>query len=189
MIHSIPGSRGKQVVTYPATIKQLKVPQKGLGICIWINKSHILSWICSSPLSGTKTAKAEGLWLINRPKCFVLEYPDHSPKVWWSSPFIVPSLYSMRDPCDVMKWCHDHLLWSSSGKTTVHAHQNCQHSSAHLLVSSPEPPTTMNASKPLHLFLNPIFTPVTLSPQVFQCALLPESYFIFIFLTKHRQAL
>ena len=30
----------------------------------------------------TKTAKVEGLWLINRPKCLVPEYPDNSPKVW-----------------------------------------------------------------------------------------------------------
>ena len=54
-------------------------------------------------MRGTKTAKVEGLWLINRPKCFVPEYPDDSPKVQWCSPFIVPSLYSMRDPCDIMK--------------------------------------------------------------------------------------
>ena len=33
----------------------------------------------------------------------------------------------------------------------------------------------INASKPLHLFLNPVFMLVTLSPQVFQCALIPES--------------
>ena len=31
---------------------------------------------------GTETAKVEGLWLINRPKCFVPEYPDDSPEVW-----------------------------------------------------------------------------------------------------------
>ena len=36
-------------------------------------------------------------------------------------------------------------------------HQNCQHLSAHLPASLPEPPTTTNASKPLHLFLNLIF--------------------------------
>ena len=53
-------------------------------------------------MRGTKTAKVEGLWLINRPKCFVPENPDNSPEVWWCSPFIVPSLYSMRDPCDVI---------------------------------------------------------------------------------------
>ena len=51
---------------------------------------------------GTKTVKVEGLWLVNRPKHLVLEYPDDSPEVQWCSPFIVPSLYGMRDPCDVM---------------------------------------------------------------------------------------
>ena len=51
---------------------------------------------------GTETAKVEGLWLINRHECLVPEYPDDSPKVWWCSPFIVPSLYSMRDPHDVI---------------------------------------------------------------------------------------
>ena len=52
---------------------------------------------------GTKPAEVEGLWLINRPECFVPEYPDNSSEVWWCSPFIVPSLYSMRDPHDIMK--------------------------------------------------------------------------------------
>ena len=54
-------------------------------------------------MRGTKTAKVDGLWLINRPECFVPEYPDDSPKVQWCSPFIFPSLYSMRDPHDIMK--------------------------------------------------------------------------------------
>ena len=31
---------------------------------------------------GTKTAKVEGLWLVNRPKHLVPEYPDDSHKVW-----------------------------------------------------------------------------------------------------------
>ena len=48
------GFKGTQVVTYPANIKQLKshwqkVPQKGLGTCIWINKSHNPFWLCSTP--------------------------------------------------------------------------------------------------------------------------------------------
>ena len=33
-------------------------------------------------MRGTDTAKVEGLWLINRPECFVPEYPDNNPKVW-----------------------------------------------------------------------------------------------------------
>ena len=51
---------------------------------------------------GTKTAKVEGLWLVNRPKCLEPEYPDDIPEVWWCSPFIVPSLYSTRDPHDII---------------------------------------------------------------------------------------
>ena len=53
-------------------------------------------------MRGTETAKVEGRWLLNGPKHLVPEYPDDSPEVWWCSPFIVPSLYSMRDPCDVI---------------------------------------------------------------------------------------
>ena len=45
---------------------------------------------------GTETAEVEGLWLVNRPKCLVPEYPDDNPEVWWCSPFIVPSLDSTR---------------------------------------------------------------------------------------------
>ena len=30
---------------------------------------------------GTKTARVEGLWLVNRPKYLVPEYPDNSPEV------------------------------------------------------------------------------------------------------------
>ena len=90
-------------------------------------------------MRGSETAEVEGLWLVNRPKCLVPEDPDDSPKVWLCSPFIVPSLNSMRDPCDIMKWCHDCLLWSSSGKTTAHAHQNYHGLSVHLPASMPVP--------------------------------------------------
>ena len=90
-------------------------------------------------MRGTETAKVDGLWLIKRPQCSVPEYPDDRLEVQWCSPFIVPSLYSMRDPHDIISWHHDHLLWSSSGKTTAHAHGNCQCSSAHLPSSLLEP--------------------------------------------------
>ena len=49
-------------------------------------------------LRGPKTRGVEGLWLVNRPKHLVPEYPDDSPKVLLCSPFIVPSLHNMRDP-------------------------------------------------------------------------------------------
>ena len=117
-------------------------------------------------MRGTKTTKVEGLWLINRPECFVPEYPDNSTKVWQCLPFIVPSLHRMRDPHDIMKWYHDHLLWSSSGKTTAHAHWNCRCLSASASIHARTPNTT-NASKPLCLYFNLIFVPVTLSPRYF----------------------
>ena len=121
--------------------------------------------LCST--RGTEIAGVEGLWLDNRPKHSVSQYPDNSPKVWVCSPFIVPSQNSMRDPCDIISWCHNHLLWSSSGKTTVHVHQKHCSLSAHLLVSMLESPITINASKLLCLFLNPNPVPVTLSPRYF----------------------
>ena len=53
-------------------------------------------------LRGTETAEVEGLWLANGPERLVPEYPDDSPEVWMCSPFIVPSLYNMRYPHDVI---------------------------------------------------------------------------------------
>ena len=88
---------------------------------------------------GTEIAKVKGPWLVNRCECLVPEDPDNSPEVWLCSPLIVPSLNSMRDPHDIMKWCHDCLLWFSNGKTTAHAHQNCHPLSVHLPASMPEP--------------------------------------------------
>ena len=61
----------------------------------------ILVMLCST--RGIKIAKVEGLWLVNRPKHLVSEDPDDSPEVWLCSSFIVHSLNSMRDPCDIMK--------------------------------------------------------------------------------------
>ena len=60
----------------------------------------ILAMLCS--MRGTKIAKVEGLWLVNKPKCSVSEDPDDSPKVQLYSPFIVPSLNSMRDSCNII---------------------------------------------------------------------------------------
>ena len=39
----------------------------------------ILAMLLST--KGTKTAKVEGLWLVNRPEHLVPEYPDDSPEV------------------------------------------------------------------------------------------------------------
>ena len=59
----------------------------------------ILIMLCS--MGGTKIAKVEGLWLVNRPEHPVSEDPDDSPMVWLCSPFIVP-LNGIRDPCDII---------------------------------------------------------------------------------------
>ena len=53
-------------------------------------------------MRSTETTKVEHLWLVNRPECLVPEDPDDSPKVQLCSPFIVPSLNSMRGPHDVI---------------------------------------------------------------------------------------
>ena len=121
--------------------------------------------LCST--RGTKIARVVGLWLVRRPNCSVSESPDDSPEVWVCSPFIVPSQNSMRDHSNIISWCHNHLLWSSSRKTTVHVHKKHHSSSVHLLVSTLESPVTIDASKPHCLFLNPNSMSVTLSPRYF----------------------
>ena len=121
--------------------------------------------LCST--RGTEITKVEGLWLVSRPDCSVSENPDDRPNVWVCCPFIAPSQNNMRDHCDIISWCHDHLLWSSGRKTTVHLHRKHCSSSAHLPASMPESLVTIVASQPLHLFLNPNSVPVTLSPRYF----------------------
>ena len=128
------------------------------------NTQFLLVMLCS--MRGTKIARVEGLWLVNRPNCSVSENLDDSPEVWVWSPFIVASQNSMRDHCDVISWCPNHLLWSSSWKTTAHAHRKHRSSSAHLLASIPESLITIDASEPLRLFLNPNSVPVTYIPNV-----------------------
>ena len=123
------------------------------------NTQFILVMLWS--MRGTEIARVEGLWLVSRPKRSVSENPDDSPEVQVCSPFIVPSQNSTRDPCDVISWCHNCLLWSSSRKTTAHVHQKHCSLSVHLPASTPESPVTINASEPLHLFLNLNSVPVT----------------------------
>ena len=148
------------------------------------NTQFILVMLCS--MRGTEIARVEGLWVVSRPKSSVSEDPDDSPKVSVCSPFIVPSQSSTRDPCDVIWWHHDHLLWSSGRKTTAHAHWKYCSLSVHLKGSTPESPITINAAKPLRLFLNPNFMPMTLSPRYFSVPLY-WSLNLFTHSTKHRQ--
>ena len=143
MLHSITGSRGEG--SYPPSYHQttkitLTESFRERSGYMHIDKEATLSiLIMLSSSRGTETAKVEGLWLANRSKHLVPEYPDDSLEVQSCSPFIVPSLDSTRDPHDIISWHHDHLLWSSSGKTTVHVHWNCHGSSVHLLASTPDP--------------------------------------------------
>ena len=149
------------------------------------NTQFILVMLCST--RGTEIASLEGLWLVNRPNHSVSENPDDSPKVWVCSPFIVPSQNSMRDHCDIISWCHNHLLWSSSRKTTVHVHRKHHSSSVHLPVSTLESLFTIDASKPLHLFLNLNFMPVTPSPRYLSVPSYQSLNLFTTSTTKHRQ--
>ena len=106
MLCSIPGSRGEGSdlpgyhQTTEVTLTKGSPERSGY---MHIDKQVTLSiLVMLFSLRGTETAEVEGLWLVNRSKCLVPEHPDDSAKVWWCSPFIVPSLNSMRDPHDVI---------------------------------------------------------------------------------------
>ena len=143
MLCLIPGLRGEgsDLPSYHQTTKvTLTESSPERSWYMHIDKQVTLSiLIMLFSLRGTETAKVDGLLLANRPKHLVPKHPDDNPEVWSCSPFKVPSLYSMRDPHDIISWHHDHLLWSSSRKTTAHVHWNCHGSYAYLLASTPEP--------------------------------------------------
>ena len=105
MLCSIPGSKGEgsDLPSYHQTTKvTLTERSQERSGYMHIDKQVTLSILVMLFSSrGTKTAKVEGLQLANRPKCLLPEYPDDSPKVQSCSPFIVPSLNSMRDPHDI----------------------------------------------------------------------------------------
>ena len=106
MLHSISGSRGgdSDLPGYHQTTK-VALTKSSPERCgyMHIDKQVTLSILIMLFSSrGTEIAEVEGLWLANRPKCLVLEYPDNSTKVQSCSPFIVPSPYSTRDPHDII---------------------------------------------------------------------------------------
>ena len=86
MLHSIPASRGEgsDLLSYHQTTKvTLTDGSPERSGYVHIDKQVTLSILVMLFFSrGTETAKVEGLWLVNRPKCLVPEYPDDSPKVW-----------------------------------------------------------------------------------------------------------
>ena len=105
MLHLIPGLRGEgsDLPNYHQTTEVTLTkgsPEKS-GYMYIDNQATLSILVMFFSSRGTETAEVEGLWLINRPECLVTEYPDDSSKVWWCSPFIVPSVDSMRDPHDI----------------------------------------------------------------------------------------
>ena len=99
-----------------------------------------------------------------RPEHVVPEDPDDSPEVWLCSPFIVPSLIAqkilMMSFHDIMIVCSD-LPAGKPLHMCIRIATVCASAGIHART-----PNTMNASEPHCLFLNPIFTPVTLSPGI-----------------------
>ena len=166
MLRSIPGSRGEgsDLHGYHQTTKvTLTEGSPERSWYMHIDKQVTLSILVMLFFSrGTKTAKVEGLWLVNRPKCLVPEYPDNSPEVRQCSPFIVPSLDSMRDPHDIMIICSD-LPMGKPLCTHIGTAMVCLHICWHPCWN----PKYYESSEPLRLFPNLIFMPVTLSPRYF----------------------
>ena len=175
MLHSIPGSRGEgsDLTGYHQTTEVIltKSSPERSGY-MHIDKQVTLSiLIMLIPSRGTVTAEVEGLWLANRHKCLVPKHPDDgSPKVHVCYPFILPSLYSMRDPHDIISRCHDHLLKFPVGKPLcmhIGTAMVCLHICWHPCWN----PTYYKSSKPLCLFPNPFSMSVTLSPRYFSAPL------------------
>ena len=142
-------------------------PKNGLGTCTWINKVHSSSWLYSCSTRGTDIAGVEGWWLVNRLDRSVPETQMTASRLVCALLIYFLPTKSMRDHCDIILWHHDHLLYSFSRKTTVHAQMKCHHSSVHLLASMLKSLVTIATPKPYCLFLILNFMPVTLSPRYF----------------------
>ena len=83
MIRSIPCSRGEgsDLPSYHQTTKvTLTEGSPERSGYMHMDKQVTLSiLVMLFSMRGTKTAEVEGLWLVNRPKHLVPEYPDNSP--------------------------------------------------------------------------------------------------------------
>ena len=86
MLCSIPGSRGEgsdlpsYCQTTKVTLTEDSPERSGYMHMDKQVTQSILVIVFST--RGTETGKVEGLWLVNRPKHLVPEYPDDSPEVW-----------------------------------------------------------------------------------------------------------
>ena len=164
--------KGIQVVYYltncqTTNVMLTKVFPKSLGPCTWINKVHSSSRIYSYSTRGTDIAGVEGWWLNKGPNCSVPETQMTAPRLRACFPYILPSPNSIRDPCDIIWWHHNCLLYFFCGETTVHAQRKCHNSSSHPPALQPKSPVTITTPEPHRLFLIPNFMPVTLSPRYF----------------------
>ena len=110
MIHLIPGSRGGGS-GLPGCHQLNKVtitqsPPNRYGHMLMGKTNNTVHPGYASYLSGTETAKVEGLWLV-KTQMLVSKHPDnsnsssHTAKVQLCSPFIVPSLCCMIEPHDI----------------------------------------------------------------------------------------
>ena len=141
------------------------------------------------PLWGAPTAKVEGLWLVNRPKCLVLRHPDNSnnsPEVQLCSLFIVPSLLQNK----IFSWLHIVTSWLSAPFFWWENHCACalvlpwfvcKCARVHVGI-----PYYYKSSEPRHLFSNPLSMPVTLSPRYFSAPSFITFLLQFITSIKHR---
>ena len=100
------------------------MPKITLGTCRWTNKEHFPVRMYSSSMIGTEVAMTESQWILSK-------FPEYSaPKKQTIALRLVHALLLYPYPLhkhkifDITKWCHDHLLPSSSGKNTVHAQEN-----------------------------------------------------------------
>ena len=188
------GFKGIQVVNYPTNYQTTKVMltkvfPKSLGACTWIHKVHSSSRIYSCSMRGTNIARVDGQWLNKGPNHSVPETQTTALRLKLAFLIYFPPPIAW-DHCDIIWWCHDHLLYFFCRKTTMHAQRKCHNSSAHPLASLLKSPVTIATPKPHRLFLILNFVPVTLSPQVFQCTLIlePQIYLQHLRMdTRHRQ--
>ena len=132
-------------------------------------------------MRSTDTAELEGLWLVNGPKCLVQRHPDNSnnsPEVWWSSPFIVPSLLQHER----LLWHHIVMSWSSApffwqenhcACALVPPRFVCKCAGIHVRI-----PYYYESSKPHRLFFNPLSMPVTYIKVIYMFNLCSWEYSI-----------
>ena len=143
------------------------------GACSWTNKEHLLLRMYSHSTRDTKVATTEGQWLLSQlPECSAPKTLDDSPEAHVCSPYIPPYPMHKHNVCDVTKWCHNHLLPSSGGKTLCmcrRAMPPCLHTCQH-----PSQLFFYSYAWTISSIPYPKFWSCDTLPWVFQCALILE---------------